>query len=193
MAAHDEDCHCELPLSVADAELEDFCQNPESLVASPPTTSSPLSGFLEFARLCQIAGKIQRLYSPSRVLTLDDPRRTRQLLRSVGSLQKALDDWLASLPDESHFSAGNGERGPNLTMRVIMFIVHAGSLLNLYRSISINGLHQRLNLDSKKVVSHCVDAARSCINAAEFVRELVPPSRHLAFCVYYLILSGLIL
>lgn len=40
---------------------------------------------------------------------------------------------------------------------------------------------------------HCISAARSCINAAELVRELVPPSHHLAFCVHYLTLSGLTL
>lgn len=51
----------------------------------------------------------------------------------------------------------------------------------------------RFGLSTNNGVSHCVDAAKSCINAAELVRELVPPSHHLAFCVYYLILSGLIL
>jgi hypothetical protein len=48
-------------------------------------------------------------------------------------------------------------------------------------------------LGTVDAVSHCISAAKSCINAAELVRELVPPSHHLAFCVHYLTLSGLVL
>jgi hypothetical protein len=49
------------------------------------------------------------------------------------------------------------------------------------------------DLNTVDPISHCVSAAKSCINAAELVRELVPPSHHLAFCVHYLTLSGLVL
>lgn len=46
------------------------------------------------------------------------------------------------------------------------------------------------NMDA---VSQCVSAARSCINAAELVRDLVQPSHYLAICVHYLTLSGITL
>lgn len=42
-------------------------------------------------------------------------------------------------------------------------------------------------------VAQCTSAARSCINAAELIRDLVPPSHYLAFCVHYLTLSGVVL
>lgn len=45
----------------------------------------------------------------------------------------------------------------------------------------------------EEAVAQCRSAARSCINAAEMVRDLVPPSHHLAICVHYLTLSGVVL
>lgn len=51
----------------------------------------------------------------------------------------------------------------------------------------------RDSLKDMDPIPHCISAARSCINAAELVRELVPPSHHLAFCVHYLTLSGITL
>lgn len=134
MAADDADCHCDLPLDKKDEELEVYFQNAEPSVESPTmTTSSPMPGFVAFIQLCHIGGKIQKLHSPSRIRELQDAKKARKFLRSVVSLQRALDRWLAGLPDDVRFSANATERGPNLTMCVIMFIVHAGSLLNLYR------------------------------------------------------------
>lgn len=47
--------------------------------------------------------------------------------------------------------------------------------------------------DMKEATRQCVSAARSCINAAELVRDLVPPSHYLAICVHCLTLSGVAL
>lgn len=43
------------------------------------------------------------------------------------------------------------------------------------------------------VVAQCTDAARNCIDAANLVRDFVPPSHYLAFCVHYITLSGVVL
>jgi hypothetical protein len=136
LVAQDADCHCELPLDLSDEDLSDWCRAPSSMPQRPPG-STPMTGFIAFARLCRIGGKIQQLYSPSKIWETGNPRKARRYLRRVASLDKALDEWLAGLPDEIRFSANTPERGPNLTMCVIMFIVHAGSLLNLYRYFSI--------------------------------------------------------
>lgn len=40
---------------------------------------------------------------------------------------------------------------------------------------------------------HCMSAARSCIRASELLRERVPPSHHLSFCIHHLALSGITL
>lgn len=133
MAAQDADCHCELPLDVSDDELDSMCRASQSSPQNTRAATTPMTGFLAYARLCQIGGKIQQLYSPSRIRDIAIPGKAKKFLRSVASLDKSLNEWLASLPDEIRFSANALERGPNLTMCVIMFIVHAGSLLNLYR------------------------------------------------------------
>jgi hypothetical protein len=132
MAAQDADCYCELPLDVGDDELDALCHaRHESPQQTEATT--PMTGFLAFARLCHIGGKIQQLYSPLRIRDITVPGKAKSFIRSVMSLDKSLNEWLAGLPDEIRFSANDLDRGPNLTMCVIMFIVHSGSLLNLYR------------------------------------------------------------
>lgn len=192
MAAQDADCHCELPLDLSDDDLDRYSPKAQPSPESRPA-STPMTGFLAFARLCRIGGKIQQLYSPLRIREVAKPAKAKQRLRIIASLDKSLNEWLISLPDDIRFSANQLDRGPNLTMCVIMFIAHAGSLLNLYRSL-VGSLNQALpGLHTIDAVSHCVSAAKSCINAAELVRELVPPSHHLAFCVHYLTLSGLVL
>ncbi|KAF7540679.1 hypothetical protein G7054_g1158 [Neopestalotiopsis clavispora] len=175
MAAQDADCHCELPLDIGDDDLEEYCRNKQHSPVDPPV-STPMTGFLAFARLCRIGGKIQQLYSPSRIREIAKPAKAKQRLRTIGSLDKSLNEWLISLPDDIRFSANQLDRGPNLTMSLV------------------GSLNQALpGLQSIDAISHCVSAAKSCINAAELVRELVPPSHHLAFCVHYLTLSGLVL
>ncbi|KAH7145685.1 fungal-specific transcription factor domain-containing protein, partial [Dactylonectria estremocensis] len=189
MAAHDTDWRCALPLAVADEELEKACEHPALLLHREASTL-PLSGFLAFAQLCHISGKVQSLHSPSRLASLGTPEGASRHMIYVAKLDKSLNEWLTSLPDQIRFSANTLERGPNLTMCVILFIVHAGSLLNLYRTLARNVDPSMMDIDP---LPQCISAARSCINAAELVRELVPPSHHLAFCVHYLTLSGLTL
>ncbi|KFA45317.1 hypothetical protein S40293_11245 [Stachybotrys chartarum IBT 40293] len=167
---------------IGDDDLENYlhvAKTAEESLSEP--SSSPLTGFLAFTQLCHIGGKIQKLHSPSRMRRLRDPRKFEQFLRSVASLQKLLDKWLAELPDEIRFSANTTEQGPNLTMCVIMFIVHSGSLLNLYQLLSSTASQEALASQWHEAVPHCVSAAKSCINAAELVQQLVPPSHHLAF------------
>lgn len=132
MAAQDADCHCELPLDLSDDDLDRYSPKAQPSPESRPA-STPMTGFLAFARLCRIGGKIQQLYSPLRIREVAKPAKAKQRLRIIASLDKSLNEWLISLPDDIRFSANQLDRGPNLTMCVIMFIAHAGSLLNLYR------------------------------------------------------------
>ncbi|KAH7324529.1 fungal-specific transcription factor domain-containing protein [Stachybotrys elegans] len=189
LAAQDADCHCKMPLAVADDELQHASENPESL-KDRSASNLPLSGFLAFARLCRISGRIQRLHSPSRLSSLTDPKKAALMEQNVAAIDTSLSEWLDSLPDEIRFSPNHVDRGPNLTLCVIMFIAHSGLLLNLYRTISAD---PNIISADKDPISQCIGAARSCINASELVREVVPPSHHLAFCIHYLTISGLVL
>ncbi|KAF4453502.1 Zn(II)2Cys6 transcription factor [Fusarium albosuccineum] len=193
LAADDEDCYCDIPQSLSDEALEAYQQDGHPPQTPQEETSSPMMPFVAFAQLCRIGGRIQRLCSPSRIMRLRDPKNAKRFLHSVESLQKLLDKWLADLPDDIRFSANVPNHGPNLTMCVIMFIAHAGFLLNLYQLFSSNSSHAVLVLWGQEATSQCISAAQSCINAAELVHQVVPPSHLLAFCVHYLTLSGIVL
>lgn len=62
--------------------------------------------------------------------------------------------------------------------------------LQTHRTLAAYAEDQSSEIDP---LSHCVSAAQSCINAGELIREHVPPSHHLAFCIHYLTLSSLVL
>lgn len=141
MAAHDEDCDWEMPLNMSDEELDSKFgsdgsgnNNFFSTPSSPSTT-----GFLAFARLCRISGKVQQLSAPHRLreLTSPDLSRSERFVARVSAYDGALQKWLDNLPDSIRFSAnkasseGGGKQ--DLVMCVVSFIVHAGSLLNLHR------------------------------------------------------------
>ncbi|KAK6366321.1 hypothetical protein LTS17_010827 [Exophiala oligosperma] len=199
----DEDCNCEMPLNVSDEDLELFAHQPNSIDSHyDPKASSPAMGFLAFAKLCRIAGKIQQLNSPRRIgeLASADPDKMRKFSAKVASRDRLLRSYLESLPDEICFSANvsqwDHDRNYHLTMCMIIFIVHSGSLLNLYRSFvgdSQQASHLNASMEAVDAVAQCISAARSCINAAELVRDSVPPSHYLAICLHYLTLSGIML
>ncbi|KAI8941622.1 hypothetical protein NX059_002835 [Plenodomus lindquistii] len=205
-AAHDEDCYCVMPLNVHDDELQASSTQTEverDARHSERKASSPLTGFLAFVRLCRIAGKVQSLSSPhcTRQLAFPNSTRLRKVRARATKYEKALRGWLDNLPDEFRFSANavetNPPGDPGLTMCVIAFIVHSGSLLSLYRFLVTAPMQTSSSPSSEPpatdAMSHCRSAAKSCINAAELVLDLVPPSHYLAICVHYLTLSGVVL
>ncbi|KAH8895557.1 hypothetical protein GQ53DRAFT_715269 [Thozetella sp. PMI_491] len=202
-AIDDGDCSCDLPFDMSDEDLYRECSHPMigSTLQSRDATS-PLTGFLSFARLCHIAGKIQKLGTPARLRQLKSlsPERARKYLARMSLLDRQLRRWLETLPDSIRFSANEIDRGagadPGLVMCVIIFIVHAGSLLNLYQYFVLDP-NRGMSPDSGEAMAdataQCISAARSCINAAELVRDLIPPSHYLAICIHCLTLSGVAL
>lgn len=119
-----------------DEDLESTSRRQPFKPTSPQTT-----GFLAFVRLCRIAGKIQQIHSPRTVRRLANagPEKLERFTNRVLAHDRLLKTWLDGLPDDIRFSANTAEwdldGSPHLTMCVIMFIVHAGSLLNLYRYV----------------------------------------------------------
>lgn len=163
MAVHDNDCDCELPLDKKDEDFEPH--HTKSKPNRPPKadiqSDGPciMSGFLAFARLSRLAGKIQHLNSPLnlRKLASADSDKTQSFLSRVDTYDQALRNWLASLPPHIQFSANSMEKSPGgdpaLVMCVIIFVLHAGSLLNLYRYISLRTFCVTLYLLKNQVPS----------------------------------------
>ncbi|GLA86099.1 hypothetical protein AtubIFM56815_010349 [Aspergillus tubingensis] len=168
MAANLDDCCCELPSADGD--------------------SSPMAGFVAFTRLCRIAAKVHRLHGSPPVRRETWTARWQHLRPTVDRLAHELEHWLQQLPDEIRFSANRIQTGPSLTMCFIVFILHSAIIMNLYRPLVGQSLSTPTDPSSE-----CISAARSCIQAAELIRERVPPSHYLAFCVQYLTISGILL
>lgn len=163
MAVQDEDCDCELPL---DKRGEDFePQYMKSKVHHPPKADIPsdgpciMSGFLALARLSRLAGKIQHLTSPLKLrkIASADPDNSQKFLSRVDKYDQALRKWLASLPPHIQFSANSMEKSPGgdpaLVMCVITFVLHAGSILSLYRYIYLANSCMTVYLLKRKVLS----------------------------------------
>ncbi|KAK1635549.1 fungal-specific transcription factor domain-containing protein [Colletotrichum phormii] len=191
LAVQDEDCHCELPLDVRDEDIVSGIKSQRTI--DEEAMMSPMSGFLAFARLCRLAGKIQEFSSPLKLrkIASADADKTHRFLARVDAHDQALRKWLESLPGEIQFSANrkNKKHGDiSMVHCVITFFLHAGSLINLYRYSAL-----RNKVDVSGAIDQCVNAAQGCIYVADMVRDLVPSSHHLAICVHYLMLSGIIL
>ncbi|KAL4968012.1 transcription factor domain-containing protein [Aspergillus stella-maris] len=203
MATDEADCCCDLPFDISNEDLETY--GPPNPSPSHLPRSSPMTGFLAFTRLCRIAARVHRFYSSNRIRGRDGLVTGNEdwstLLPTLDGFVRELDDWLQELPDGIRFSANMSQSGPGLTMCVIVFILHAGTVMNLYRPLAA---HYSLSIPHHTGITNvsptlltpsteCITAAQSCIRAAELIRERVPPSHHLAFCVQYLTISGILL
>lgn len=163
MAVQDDDCDCELPLDKRDEDFEP--QYMKSKLHHPPKADIPsdgpciMSGFLALARLSRLTGKIQHLTSPLnlRKLASGDSDKSQRFLSRVDTYDQALRNWLASLPPHIQFSANSMEKSPGgdpaLVMCVITFVLHAGSLLSLYRYIYLRISCMTVYLRKSPVVS----------------------------------------
>lgn len=157
----DDDCDCELPLDKRDEDFEPQYIN-SKLHHSPDIPSDGpciMSGFLAFARLSRLAGKIQHLTSPLNLqkLASGDSDRSQRFLSRVDTYDQALRNWLASLPPHIQFSANSMEKSPGgdpaLVMCVITFVLHAGSILGLYRYVYLATSCMTVYLLENQVVS----------------------------------------
>lgn len=145
MAVQDDDCDCELPLDKRDEDFEP--QSAKSKLHHPPKAGIPsdgpciMSGFVALARLSRLAGKIQQITSPLKLrkIASTESDNSQIFLSRVDKYDQALRNWLASLPPHIQFSANSMEKSPGgdpaLVMCVITFVLHAGSILCLYRYV----------------------------------------------------------
>jgi hypothetical protein len=141
MGVDDSDCNCEMPLDMDDAQLEAYCNESPNL-RSKPSCPSRLAGFISFSKLCYISGRIVRVMNPLQMRQMRKkvgPKRLKEKQKLVESLDAELSEWLRTVPDSIKFSANSMDMdSPHLTMCVILYIVHAGCVINLHRFVSYN-------------------------------------------------------
>ncbi|KAK5121035.1 hypothetical protein LTR85_005819 [Meristemomyces frigidus] len=191
MASDDADCTCDLPSETDDDESSDSADN------TPAAT--PMSGFVAFAELCEIASEVVRSTRALRRSRHNGRLSTaRNTHETTISLSEDLQLWLEKLPDSIRFAANRTDAAHkvDLTMCVITYMLHAASVINLQGSFlqaaassSVPDEHP----DCLSAKQQCVQASRSCIQTGELVLSRVPPSHYLAFCVHQLALAGVVL
>ncbi|RDW94073.1 uncharacterized protein DSM5745_01395 [Aspergillus mulundensis] len=137
MATDEADCCCDLPFDISNEDLEHGIPPAPSINSHLSSTSSPMTGFLALTRLCRIAARVHRFYSSNRIRGRDSTLSDdwTHLLPTLDGFVRELDEWLQKLPNEIRFSANLTQSGPNLTMCVIVFILHSGTIMNLYRFV----------------------------------------------------------
>src|SRR5687768_11751497 len=105
MTAQDDDCQCNLPRPLTDAELEAHAATRQLPSHRTMPSHSTMAGFIAFSELCKISGRIQRLHSPLQIRRLAVREKHERFYRSVHKLQRSLDDWQDKLPRELLYSA----------------------------------------------------------------------------------------
>jgi hypothetical protein len=180
----DKDCDVELPVDVDDDNL------PEYFAGANMSRNSPslMKGFIEQISLYGIAGKVLRqVYSLDKCREYLEPEKRAELNRSVEALDKALDKWCDDLP---HVFKSGPVSDKQVSMAAVLCTHYYSTLTTLHRNfLPVKPDQPVLPRSTAKAVS----TARACLRLAPSIRNVVPPSHHLAFFIQTLFSSAVII
>ncbi|KAI9510447.1 fungal-specific transcription factor domain-containing protein [Russula earlei] len=184
IGAEDIDCDVELPIDLDDDFLPDF------LAGAPMTSETPslMTGFTSLVSLYGIAGRVMRqVYGVDMAETTSDPEKRAQLQVRVDALDKELTKWLDNLPPVFKSKMTNDKQ---VSMGAALCSHYYSVLTALHRNLLPVRRGQPLTPRSS---AKAVSSARTCIRLAPFIKNVVPPSHHLAFFIQHLFSSGVII
>lgn len=178
----DKDCDVELPVDVEDEHL------PEYFAGAQRNSPSLMRGFIEQINLYGIAGKVLRqVYSLDKCKEVLEPEKRAELNRSVEALDKALDKWCDELPIV--FKSGP-VTDKQVSMAAVLCTHYYSILTTLHRNfLPVKPEQPVLQRSTAKAVS----TARACLRLAPSIRNVVPPSHHMAFFIQTLFSSAVII
>ncbi|KAH9007096.1 fungal-specific transcription factor domain-containing protein [Lactarius hatsudake] len=183
IGAEDVDCDVELPIDLDDDFLPDY------FAGAPMTSETPslMTGFISLISLYNIAGRVMRaVYGVDMADTTVDPEKRVQLQVSVDALDKELTKWLDGLPPVFKSTMINEKQ---VSMGAALCSHYYSVLTALHRNLlPVRRGQPPAPLSSAKAVS----SARTCIRLAPFIKNVVPPSHHLAFFIQQLFSSAVI-
>jgi hypothetical protein len=184
IGAEDVDCDVEVPLGFDDDFLPDF------FAGAPITSETPslMTGFTSLVSLYRIAGRVMRqAYGVDMADSIADPEKRTQLQAHVDSLDKDLTKWLDNLPPVFKSKMNNDKQ-----------VSMGAALCSHYYSV-LTALHRNLlpvrrgQPPAPRSSAKAVSSARTCIRLAPFIKNVVPPSHHLAFFIQHLFTSAVII
>ncbi|KAI0959822.1 hypothetical protein AcW1_004536 [Taiwanofungus camphoratus] len=184
LAIEDSDCDVELPVDVDDENLPKYFSGATLTRTSP----SLMKGFIELTSLYKIAGQVLRqVYALDKCRDNLEPDKRAELNRSVESLDKALTKWCDDLP--AVFKSR-----PMTEQQVSMGAVLCSHYYSILTTLHRNFLPVRRDqLVAPRSTTKALQTARACIRLAPSIRNVVPPSHHLAFFIQNLFSSAVII
>jgi Fungal specific transcription factor domain len=183
IGAEDVDCDVELPIAFDDDFLPDF------FAGAPITSETPslMTGFTSLVSLYRIAGRVMRQVYGVDMADIVDPEKRPQLQAHVDALDKDLTKWQDNLPSVFK-SKMNSDKQVSM----------GAALCSHYYSV-LTALHRNLlpvrrgQPPAPRSSAKAVSSARICIRLAPFIKNVVPPSHHLAFFIQHLFTSAVII
>ncbi|KAK0206288.1 fungal-specific transcription factor domain-containing protein [Desarmillaria ectypa] len=177
----DSDCDVEYPCEVDDDYLVEYFKG---AVFNQPFL---MTGTVALTKLYEITGRVLR-----QVYSLDNCRESLELERkaelesAVESLHAELTQWCDDLPAMLKRDSKTPEQS---AMAAVLCSHYYSVLTTLHRNLlPVN----REDPSTKKSASQGVSSARSCIQLSPSIRNVVPPSHHLAFFIQHLFGSAVI-
>jgi len=185
LAVVDSDCDVELPVDVDDDNLAEYF----SLGAQASQQYlSLMAGANALTGLYKIAGRVLRgVYGLDLCKDQLEPEKRAELQRTVESLDKELTKWCDDLPVEFKSEPVNEKQ---VSMGAVLFTHYYSVLTTLHRNFLPVKRDQSV---APKSTAKAVSSARSCIRLAPSIKNVIPPSHHLAFFIQHLFSSAVII
>lgn len=184
LGINDSDCDVEYPLDVDDDKLPEY-------FSGAPMSQNPMSlmtGIIALIKLYEIGGRVLRdVYAIENCKDHLEPERKADIQRMVESLDNELTQWCDDLPAVFKSQSNTDEQ---VSMGAVLCSHYYSLLTTLHRNMLPVKRDQPV---APKSTVKAVSSARSCIRLAPSMKNVVPPSHHLAFFIQHLFSSAVIL
>ncbi|KAJ7774316.1 fungal-specific transcription factor domain-containing protein [Mycena maculata] len=184
LGINDSDCDVELPVEVDDEHLPEYFSG----ATLPQRQPSLMTGSVALTGLYKIAGRVLReVYALENCKDHLEPDRKAELQRTVELLDGELTHWCDELPT---VFKSQSETDEQVSMGAVLCSHYYSVLTTLHRNLLPVKRDQPV---TAKSTVKAVSSARSCIRLAPSMKNVVPPSHHLAFFIQHLFSSAVIL
>lgn len=185
LGVEDSDCDVELPVNIDDEGLPEYFSVGGQ--ASEQQQLSLMAGTNALTGLYHIAGRVLRqVYALDKCKDNLEPEKRAELHRLVDALDKDLTKWCDDLPIQFKSEPSTEKQ---VSMGAILCSHYYSVLTTLHRNfLPVKREHAVFPKSTAKAVS----SARSCIRLAPSIKNVIPPSHHLAFFIQHLFSSAVI-
>ncbi|TFK76133.1 hypothetical protein BDN72DRAFT_810181 [Pluteus cervinus] len=184
LGINDSDCDVELPVDVDDDYLPEYFAG----ASLTPKQRSLMAGTVCMIQLYNIGGRVLRqVYGLENCRDQLEPERKVELQKLVESLDNELTKWCDDLPA---IFKSQSETDEQVSLGAVLCSHYYSILTTLHRNLIPV---KRDSPVTAKSTFKAVSSARSCIRLAPSMKNVVPPSHHLAFFIQHLFSSGVIL